>query len=306
MAGSPRARLTPGRAASPAAAPRRRFRAAPGWSRALRHRRVALGLAVVVGLYVVALAAPALAPHDPNAQALLERLRPPSAAHPFGTDSLGRDLLSRAIWGARVSLAVSLVATLLTLAVGAAVGLVAGFAGGWVDNAMMRVTDIFIAFPDFLLLITVIAIYGSSMALLIAFLGLAAWPYTARLVRAEVLSLRGREFVLAARVCGASDRRIMLTHLFPNVVPVLVVAGTLRVGGVILIEAGLSFFGLGVRPPTPTWGNMVADGRLYLDSAWWITTFPGALIVLTVLAYNLLGDGLRDALDPRRGRPDEW
>ncbi|MDQ3547300.1 MAG: ABC transporter permease [Chloroflexota bacterium] len=270
------------------------------WRRFLRNRRALIGGMIVLALYLVALLAPLLVPHDPNQQVLLDRLNGPSAEHLFGTDSLGRDILSRAIYGARVSLAVSLVATLITIVIGALVGLVSGYVGGWLDNLMMRVTDVFLAFPIFILLITVVAIYGSSMFLLILFLGLAAWPSTARLVRAEVLSLAGREFVLAARVGGARDLRIMLVHLLPNLVPILVVAATLRVGIVILVEAGLSYFGLGVSPPTPTWGNMVADGRIYLDSAWWITTFPGVLIVVTVLVYNLLGDGLRDVFDPRR------
>lgn len=278
----------------------RRPRTQSVWRRFVRNRRVVVGLIVVAGLYLVALLAPTLAPYDPNAQVLMDRLKPPSAEYLFGTDSLGRDLLSRAIWGARISLIVSLVATLITVAIGALFGLVSGFFGRWVDNVMMRLTDVFLAFPIFILLITVIAIYGSSLSLLILFLGLAAWPSTARLVRAEVLSLGSRDFVLAARVSGASSARIMAVHMLPNVVPVLVVAATLRVAIVILVEAGLSYFGLGVPPPAPSWGNMVADGRLYLDTAWWITTFPGVLVVVTVLAYNLLGDGLRDVFDPRR------
>lgn len=278
----------------------RRGAAQPVWLRFVRNRRVVVGLTVIAGFYLVALFAPFLAPRDPDTQVLLDRLQPPSAEYLFGTDSLGRDLFSRAIWGARISLAVSLVATLITVTIGALLGLVAGFFGRWVDNVVMRVTDVFLSFPIFILLITVIAIYGSGLFLLILFLGLAAWPSTARLVRAEVLSLGGRDFVLAARVSGAGSARIMRVHLLPNVVPVLVVAATLRVAIVILVEAGLSYFGLGVPPPAPSWGNMVAEGRLYLDTAWWITTFPGVLIVVTVLAYNLLGDGLRDVFDPRR------
>jgi peptide/nickel transport system permease protein len=206
------------------------------------------------------------------------------------------------MYAARVSLSISLVAMLITVIVGSVVGGVAGYAGGAVDGLLMRLTDIFLAFPLFVLLITVVAIYGSSIFLMILFLGLTAWPLTARTVRAEVLSLKKREFVEAARVCGASNVRILLFHILPNVVAVIVVAATLRVAAVILIEAGLSYFGLGVPPPTPTWGNMVADGRLYLDTAWWITTFPGVLVVITVFAYNLLGEGLRDQLDPRRWR----
>ena len=274
----------------------------PFWRRMLGNRRVAFGCVVLVGLYAVALLAPLLAPADPNAQVLLDRLKPPSADHPLGTDSLGRDILSRAIWATRVSLGISLVAMLITVVVGSVVGLVAGFTGGTVDNLLMRVTDVFLAFPVFILLITIVAIYGSGIGLLILFMGLTAWPLTARTVRAEVLSLKRREFVEAARVSGASTTRILVAHLLPNVAAVIVVAATLRVASVILIESGLSYFGLGVPPPTPTWGNMVADGRLFLETAWWITTFPGVLVVITVFAYNLLGEGLRDQLDPRRRR----
>lgn len=295
------ARLQPTRAGTGALALPPRL-TAPLWRRLLSNRRVALGIAVLLFLYVVAILAPLLAPADPNKQVLLERLRPPSTAHWFGTDSLGRDILSRAIWAARVSLAVSFVAMLITVVVGTIVGGVAGFLGGAADDLLMRFTDVVLAFPLFILLITVVAIYGSSVSLLILFMGLTAWPLTARTVRAEVLSLKKRDFVEAARVSGASNARILLVHILPNVVAVIVVAATLRVASVILIEAGLSYFGLGVPPTTPTWGNMVADGRLFLETAWWITTFPGLLIVITVFAYNLLGEGLRDQLDPRRWR----
>jgi peptide/nickel transport system permease protein len=255
---------------------------------------------VLVTLYLVGLFAPWLSPVDPNAQILLERLQPPSAAHPLGTDSLGRDILSRAIWATRVSLSVSLVAMLITIWVGATLGLVAGFMGGIVDMVIMRLTDMLMAFPIFILLITIVAIYGSSLTLMILFLGFTAWPLTARTIRAETLSLRHRDFIDAARINGASTARILLHHLLPGVLSVIVVAATLRVATVILVESALSYFGLGVTPPTPTWGNMASEGRLFLDTAWWITTFPGVLIVITVLAYNLLGDGLRDELDPRR------
>jgi peptide/nickel transport system permease protein len=270
------------------------------WQRFLRNPRVVVGVAIICGLYVIALLAPVVAPQDPNAQVLLDRLKPPSPQHLLGTDQLGRDILSRAIWAARLSLGVSLVATLITLVVGTLVGLVSGYFGGWLDQVLMRTTDVFLSFPVFILLITIVAIYGASIWLLILFLGLVAWPESARMVRAEVLSLARREFALAARVVGAGSTRIMLRHILPNVVPVLVVAATLRVAVVILVEAGLSYFGLGVPPPAPSWGNMVADGKLVMGSAWWITTFPGALVVISVLAYNLLGDGLRDVLDPRR------
>ncbi len=278
----------------------RKRSAIPTWRRLLGNRRIAIGAAVLITMYLIGLLAPWLSPADPNAQILLNRLRPPSTAHPLGTDSLGRDILSRAIWATRISLSVSLVAMLITICVGSILGLLAGFLGGAVDMVIMRLTDMLMAFPIFILLITIVAIYGSGLGLLILFLGFTAWPLAARTIRAEVLSLKHRDFIDAARVNGASTARILWFHVLPGVLSVIVVTATLRVATVILIESGLSYFGLGVTPPTPTWGNMASEGRLYLDTAWWITTFPGVLIVITVLAYNLLGDGLRDELDPRR------
>jgi peptide/nickel transport system permease protein len=274
--------------------------AVPTWRRLIGNRRIALGVTVLTVMYLVGLLAPWLSPADPNAQVLLDRLQAPSVAHPLGTDSLGRDMLSRAIWATRISLSVSLVAMLITICIGATLGMIAGFLGGIVDMVIMRLTDMLMAFPIFILLITIVAIYGSSISLMILFLGLTAWPLTARTIRAEVLSLRSRDYIDAARVNGANTGRILLHHLLPGVISVIVVAATLRVATVILVESSLSYFGLGVTPPTPTWGNMASEGRLYLDSAWWITAFPGFLIVATVLSYNLLGDGLRDELDPRR------
>jgi peptide/nickel transport system permease protein len=265
-----------------------------------KNRRVVAGLALILALHAAATFAPWLSPYPPDAQVLTDRLKPPTRQHLLGADHLGRDILSRVLWGARVSLAVGLVATLLTIVVGALFGLLSGFFGSWVDGLLMRTTDVFLAFPIFILLITLAAIYGSSVWLLIMFLGLAAWPSTARVVRADVLSIAAREFVMAARAVGASNVRILLVHILPNVVSVLVVAATLRVAIVILTEASLSYVGLGVPPPAATWGSMVADGRLVMDTAWWITTFPGVMVVVTVLAYNMLGDGLRDVLDPRR------
>jgi peptide/nickel transport system permease protein len=272
----------------------------PTWRRLMGNRRIAIGVAVLVTMYLIGLLAPWISPADPNAQILLDRLKPPSMAHPLGTDSLGRDILSRAIWATRISLSVSLVAMLITICLGVTLGLVAGFLGGAVDMVLMRLTDMLMAFPIFILLITIVAIYGSSLSLMILFLGLTAWPLTARTIRAEVLSLKHRDYIDAARINGASTVRILWFHVLPGVISVIVVAATLRVATVILIESGLSYFGLGVTPPTPTWGNMASEGRLFLEKAWWITTFPGILIVITVLAYNLLGDGLRDELDPRR------
>ncbi len=290
-------------ATAPVALDLRRTRAlVPTWKRLLHNPRVSGGVVVLTAMYLIGILAPLIAPADPNAQILLDRLKPPSFAHPLGTDALGRDILSRAIWATRISLSVSLVAMLMTIGIGVTLGLIAGFKGGFVDNIIMRLTDLLLAFPIFILLITMVAIYGSSIRLLILFLGLAAWPLTARTIRAEVLSLKHRDYIDAARVNGASTARILVRHVLPGVLSIIMVAATLRVATVILVESGLSYFGLGVTPPTPTWGNMAAEGRLYLETAWWITAFPGMLVVITVLAYNLLGDGLRDEFDPRHRR----
>ena len=273
----------------------------PPWRKRLfGNRRAAIGAALILLLVAAAALAPVLQRNPPNQQMLIARLQGPSEGHFFGTDALGRDIYSRILWAARVSLSVSLAAMLITIVVGSVLGMVAGYLGGAVDNVLMRVTDVFLAFPIFMLLVTIIAIYGSGIPLLILFLGLTAWPVTARTVRAEVLSLRRREFVEAARISGATVPWVLRRHLLPNVTSIIVVAGTLRVASVILTEAALSYFGLGVPPTTPTWGNMVSDGKLYLGTAWWISAFPGAVIVLTVLAYNLLGEGLREQFDPRR------
>jgi peptide/nickel transport system permease protein len=251
---------------------------------------------------LVALLAGLLAPSDPNGQILADRLAGPSPAHPFGEDQLGRDVLSRVIYGARVSLGIGFSSVAITIVIGTVIGVAAGFFGGWADNVLMRFVDVFISIPVFMLLLTVVAIYGSSVGLLVAFIGISAFPGAARIVRAEVLSLMPRDFVLAARVVGASPVRIMARHLVPNLLPVIIVSATLRVGAAILTEAGLSYFGLGVPPPAPTWGGMVADGRTFLDVAWWVSTFPGLALLIVVVATNLVGDGLRDVFDPRRSQ----
>ena len=275
------------------------------WRRLASNRRVVVGSTVVFALAAVGLLAPLVSPADPEAQVLIDRLQAPGLRHLLGTDGLGRDMLSRAIYGARVSLSVGLVAMAISITIGSAMGLVAGYVGGRIDNLLMRIVDVFISIPIFFLLIAVLSIYGSSLQLLIIFLGLSAWPGTARLVRSVVLSLRTTEFVTAAQAVGARGTRIMLRHILPNVAPVIIVSATLRVGAVILQESALSYFGLGVQPPTATWGNMVADGRIVLDVAWWVSTIPGVLIVLTGLAFNFAGDGLRDVLDPRRRSSSE-
>jgi peptide/nickel transport system permease protein len=264
------------------------------------NERVVVGCAVLLAVVLVAIFAGQLAPYEPNAQILTARLGPPSSAHLFGSDQLGRDVLSRVIWGSRVSLGVGFSSVVITIVIGTAIGIAAGYAGGWIDGALMRFVDVFISIPVFMLLLTIVAIYGSNVPLLITFIGVSAFPGAARIVRAEVLSLKPREYITASRVIGSTPWRIMVHHILPNLLPIIIVSATLRVGAAILTEAGLSYFGLGVPPPAPTWGGMVADGRTSLDVAWWVSTFPGVALLVLVIATNLVGDGLRDVFDPRR------
>jgi peptide/nickel transport system permease protein len=266
-----------------------------------RNRTAVVGLIVIVGLYLVALLTPLIAPYDPTLQGdlLAERYVGLSAAHPLGTDQFARDVLSRLLYGTRISLTIGFVAVGISVTIGTLLGAIAGFIGGFVDGALMRFVDMVISFPRLVLLITIIALFQASIFLIIAVLGLTLWPSTARIVRGEVLSLREREFVQAATALGYSKKRIILRHLIPNALAPVIVAATLGIGNTIVLEAGLSFLGLGVQPPTPSWGTMVADGRNVLLNAWWLSTFPGLAIVFTVLSFNLVGDGLRDALDPR-------
>ncbi len=266
-----------------------------------RNRTAVAGLIVIVGLYLVALLTPLIAPYDPTFQGdlLTERYVGLSAPHPLGTDQFARDVLSRLLYGTRISLTIGFVAVGISVTIGTLLGAIAGFVGGFVDGAIMRFVDMVISFPRLVLLITIIALFQASIFLIIAVLGLTLWPSTARIVRGEVLSLREREFVQAATALGYSKKRIILRHLIPNALAPVIVAATLGIGNTIVLEAGLSFLGLGVQPPTPSWGTMVADGRNVLLNAWWLSTFPGLAIVFTVLSFNLVGDGLRDALDPR-------
>ncbi len=266
-----------------------------------KNRTAVVGLMAIVGLYLIALITPLIAPHDPNVQYDLVSLRfnGMSAAHPLGTDELARDVLSRLLYGARVSLAVGLLAVTIAVTIGTALGAIAGYLGGVVDSVIMRFVDMVMSFPRLILLITAIAVFQPSMGLIVMVLGLTLWPGTARIVRGEVLSLREREFVEAAVALGYSKRRIIRRHLIPNALAPVIVAATLGIGNTIVLEAGLSFLGLGVPEPTPSWGSMVAAGRDHLLDAWWLSTFAGLAIVLTVLSFNLVGDGLRDALDPR-------
>jgi peptide/nickel transport system permease protein len=275
------------------------------WAIAARHFRrngmAMAGLVTVVLLYLVALLAPLLAPYDPIVQGDLVRdaYMAPAAGHWLGTDQFARDMLSRIIYGARISLSIGFVAVAIAIVLGSLLGAIAGYLGGKLDAVLMRFTDMVMAFPRLVLLIMIIALFEPTIGLIIAVLGLTQWPGTARLVRGEVLSLREQEYVQAARALGFGRTRIILRHLIPNVLAPVIVAATLGIGNTIVLEAGLSFLGFGVQPPTPSWGTLVADGRQNLISAWWVATFPGLAIVATVLAFNLVGDGLRDALDPR-------
>ena len=259
-----------------------------------------VGLIVIVGLYYVALITPLVTPADPSAQGnlLTERFLPLSAAHRLGTDQYGRDVLARLLYGARISLTIGFVAVGISVSIGTLVGATAGYLGGIADAVIMRFVDMIISFPRLILLVTIVAVFDRSIFLIVVVLGLTLWPGTARIVRGEVLSLREREFVQAARALGYSTRRIILRHIIPNALAPVIVAATLGIGNTIVLEAGLSFLGLGVAG-TPSWGSMVAEGRGDLLNAWWLATFPGLAIVFTVLSFNLVGDGLRDALDPR-------
>lgn len=266
-----------------------------------RNQTAVAALMVIVGLYLVAAITPLIAPFDPSFQGNLitERFVGPSAQHVLGTDQYARDVLSRLLYGARISLSIGFVAVGIAVTLGTLLGAIAGYLGGVVDSVIMRFVDMVISFPRLVLLITVIALFEPSIFLITAVLGLTLWPGTARIVRGEVLTLREREFIQAARALGYSKRRIILRHLIPNALGPVIVAATLGIGDTIVLEAGLSFLGLGVQPPTPSWGTMVADGRLDMLNAWWLATYPGLAIVFTVLSFNLVGDGIRDALDPR-------
>jgi peptide/nickel transport system permease protein len=269
-------------------------------------RRPGLALATLVVLAVVAagLSAPAVAPLDPAEQNVIDRLAPPvfmeggTREHWLGTDHLGRDVLSRLIYGARVAVIVGITTVIVSGIVGLGVGLAAGYFGGWTDTLFMRLLDVQLSMPFMLLALTIIGILGPSLRNIVIVLALTGWVVYARVVRAEILSLRTREFVAACRSLGGSDARIILTHLLPNVRSSVMVVSTVEVARMMLLESALSFLGLGVRPPTPSWGAMLADGRIYLTSAWWLAAFPGLAISVTVLAVNTVGDRLRDYLDP--------
>jgi peptide/nickel transport system permease protein len=268
------------------------------WHR-IRNNRLALaGGAIVLCMFVLALAAPLLA-RDPGAIDIVHRLQPPSWRYPLGTDDLGRDVLARIMYGARISLMVGFVAVGIATAIGVVLGALAGYYGRWVDAVLMRFVDITLCFPTFFLILAVIAFLEPSIWNIMIIIGLTSWMGVARLVRAEFLSLRERDFVQAARALGARDARVIFRHILPNAMSPVLVSATLGVAGAILTESALSFLGIGVQPPTPSWGNMLIAGKQTLGTAWWLSAFPGLAILVTVLGYNLLGEGIRDALDPR-------
>ncbi len=275
-------------------------------SRLQRNAGGMVALRFLIFVASVAIFARWLAPFDPNVQLDIIALasRPPSLAHPFGTDIYSRDVLSRLVHGARISLAVALLAVLLSITVGTAYGAIAGYLGGRVDAVMMRVIDAMLSIPRILVLLAIFALWGRvSLGALVLILGLTGWFSTSRLVRAQVLQLKTEEMVVAARALGARHRRILWRHILPGVTSTVVVAATLGIGNVIILEAGLSFLGVGVQAPTASWGNIIADGSSNVAGMWWMSLFPGLAIVLTVMAFNIIGDALRDALDPREIQP---
>jgi peptide/nickel transport system permease protein len=261
---------------------------------------------VLTLLVLAAIFAPALAPHSPNKISLTKRLLPPffmdggSTAYILGTDKLGRDILSRAIYGARVSLSISLLVILITSSIGTIVGIIAGYTGGRIDGLLMRITDVSLCFPALLLaMLLTVALGGPSFMTVVLAMSILGWAPYARLIRGETLRLRGADFVGQAHIIGSSSLRIMVRHIFPNIINPLIIMMTLSVGMLILVESTLSYLGFGIPPPTPSWGSMVSDGRSLIDTAWWISFFPGLAIGLVVLSGNFLGDWLRDKLDPR-------
>lgn len=271
--------------------------------------RVAVGaLGILVGLVLVGALAPFVAPHDPLEQNLVERLLPPAwdargdPTYLLGTDHLGRDILSRVIHGARVSLTLSFIATTVSLLIGVTLGLISGYAGGWIDAMIMRLADTMLALPFYVVGITIVAVLGPSFTNLVIVLALFGWTFYGRVARGEVLSVKQREYILAARIVGASPARIMFRHILPNIASPLIVIWTLAIATTILSESGLSFLGLGVQPPTPSWGTMIADGQQKLSSVPWLAIFPGLALMITVMTVNTVGDALRDALDPKSWR----
>ncbi|MDG1073584.1 MAG: ABC transporter permease [Methylophilaceae bacterium] len=259
------------------------------------------GFILIAFIFTMAMLAPIIAPYDPDMIDVKAILLSPSATHWMGTDGLGRDVLSRMLYGGRISLLVGLVAVGISTAIGILLGAMAGYYRGWVDTVIMRLVDIMLSIPSFFLILAVIAFLTPNIINIMIVIGLTSWMGVTRLVRAEFLSLSQREFVQASRTLGAKDGRLIFIHLLPNSLTPIIVSAVLGVASAVLLESGLSFLGLGVQAPQSSWGNILADGREYIQFAWWLSAFPGVAILLTVLGYNLLGEGLRDAIDPRSG-----
>lgn len=269
--------------------------------RFIRNKRAVVGAVLLLIFTLSAIFAPQIAPFDAETQNIVDRLKPPSSEYLMGTDQLGRDIFSRAIYATRISMPIGVFAMLVSLTVGVSIGMLSGYFGGILDNVLMRLTDMLLAFPVFFLLLTVTTLFGRSIEVLTLLLGFTSWGVVARVVRSEVLALRQKDFIEAANSLGASHMRIMMQHILPNTLPIIIVDATLRVALIILIEGSLSFLGVGIQPPTPSWGNMVAEGNALLRRAWWVSVFPGIFLFLCSMSFNLVGDGLRDAFDPRFG-----
>jgi|UniRef100_A0A7C4ASI6 peptide/nickel transport system permease protein len=277
----------------------RRFLSSDFLRRFLRNRVAVAGLVIVLMLFVLALSASTIAPYPPDEIDTGNILSPPSSSHWLGTDVLGRDVFSRILYGAGVSLSVGFVAVGISSMIGIILGAVSGYYGGWADRIVMRFVDIMLCFPSFFLILAVIAFVGPSIWNIMIVIGVTSWMGVTRLVRAEFLSIRERDFVQAARSQGAGDMRIIFIHILPNAMAPILVAATLGVASAVLVESGLSFLGIGVQPPDPSWGNMLTEGKDNIEIAWWLSLFPGLAILVTVMGYNLLGEGIRDSLDPR-------
>jgi peptide/nickel transport system permease protein len=272
-----------------------------GWLTFRTNRLAVFGLVILIGLVCMAIFAPWLSPQDPFAQNLADRLKPPSAAHWLGTDALGRDILSRLIHGSRITLFIVGTVALIAPVIGLFVGTVAGFAGGWVDQVLMRLTDIFLAFPKLILALAFVAALGPGIGNAVLALAITSWPPYARLARAETLTIRNADYIAAARLQGAGPFRLLIGHVWPLCISSMIVRVALDMAGIILSAAGLGFLGLGAQPPMPEWGAMISDGRTYILDFWWVAAMPGMAIFIVSLAFNLLGDGLRDVLDPKGG-----
>jgi peptide/nickel transport system permease protein len=271
------------------------------FKKALSNPLALAGFIIILLIFVLAMLAPFIAPYDPNEINVKAILLGPSMQHWMGTDGLGRDVLSRMLHGGRISLLVGLVAVGISTLIGILLGAIAGFYRGWVDVFIMRLVDVMLSIPSFFLILAVIAFLTPSIINIMIVIGLTSWMGVTRLVRAEFLSLCEREYVMASRTLGARDYRLIFRHLLPNSLTPIIVSAVLGVAGAVLMESGLSFLGLGVQAPQASWGNILTDGKEYIQFAWWLSLFPGLAILITVLGYNLLGEGLRDALDPRSG-----